>query len=148
MIEAAAAQARGVAYVYNHHFTNEPQELLARRLIGEVAPEMARVRFVSGGSEANETALRLVRSYHAERGESQRWRIISPAQAYHGALFGALSLSGRASLREPYEPYLAEHLHLYPSTWRSDPTARAPCGSSTGCSRRRGTRSRPSSASR
>jgi adenosylmethionine-8-amino-7-oxononanoate aminotransferase len=122
VIEAAAAQAREVAYVYNHHFTNEPQELLARRLIEEVAPEMARVRFVSGGSEANETALRLVRSYHAERGESQRWRIISPAQAYHGALFGTLSLSGRPSLREPYEPYLVEHLHLRPSTWRSDPT--------------------------
>ena len=122
VIEAAAAQARAVAYVYNHHFTNEPQERLARRLIDEVAPEMDRVRFVSGGSEANETALRLARAYHAERGESQRWRIISPAQAYHGALFGALSLSGRPSLREPYEPYLSPHLHLPPSTWRADPT--------------------------
>ncbi len=69
IVRAAQEQAQRISYVYNHHFTNEPQERLADRLLEVAAPEMARVRFVSGGSEANETALRLVRQYHVDRGE-------------------------------------------------------------------------------
>ncbi|HEY3728322.1 MAG TPA: aminotransferase class III-fold pyridoxal phosphate-dependent enzyme [Solirubrobacteraceae bacterium] len=122
IVEAARAQAERISYVYNHHFTNEPQERLAQRLIEVAAPEMARVRFVSGGSEANETALRLVRQYHVDRGEPGRWRVITQAQAYHGALMGALALTGRRSLQQPYDDYLPGHLHIPPATWRSDPT--------------------------
>jgi adenosylmethionine-8-amino-7-oxononanoate aminotransferase len=122
IVEAARAQAERISYLYNHHFTNEPQERLADRLIEVAAPEMARVRFVSGGSEANETALRLIRQYHVDRGQPERWRIISPAQAYHGALMGALALTGRRSLQQPYDDYLPAHLHIPPATWRFDPT--------------------------
>jgi len=118
---AAARQAEEIAYFYNHHFTSEPQERLADRLLG-LTPEMARVRFVSGGSEANETALQLARLYHVERGDTDRWRVISPAQAYHGASMGTLALTGRPAVQEPYTPYLAPHLHIPPSTWRNDPT--------------------------
>jgi adenosylmethionine-8-amino-7-oxononanoate aminotransferase len=114
IVDAAAAQAEKLSYVYYHHFTNEPQERLARRLLEVAAPEMARVRFVSGGSEANEMALRLARAYHAERGETGRWRIVSFAQSYHGATLGTLALTGRRTLKHPYEPYLAEHLHVPP----------------------------------
>jgi hypothetical protein len=122
IVDAARAQAERISYLYNHHFTNEPQERLARRLIDVAAPEMARVRFVSGGSEANETALRLVRQYHVDRGDTARWRIITQAQSYHGALMGALALTGRRTLQEPYGEYLPGHLHIPPATWRSDPT--------------------------
>jgi adenosylmethionine-8-amino-7-oxononanoate aminotransferase len=125
LIDAAAHQAERIAYYYNHHFTNEPQEALAARLLEVAAPEMARARFVSGGSEAVETALQLARLYHVERGDTGRWRVISPAQAYHGSTMGTLALSGRPSLREPYEPYLARHLHVPPSTARFDPTGQA-----------------------
>ena len=125
LVEAAARQAERIAYYYSHHFTNEPQEALAARLLETAAPEMARVRLVSGGSEAIETALQLARLYHVERGDAERWRVISPAQAYHGSTMGTLSLTGRPSLREPYEPYLAKHLHIPPSTPRFDPTGEA-----------------------
>ena len=125
IVEAARAQAGRISYVYNHHFTNEPQERLAEQLIELAAPEMARVRFVSGGSEANETALRLARQYHVDRGEERRWRIISQAQAYHGALMGALALTGRRSLQHPYGEYLPGHLHIHPATWRFDPSGQA-----------------------
>ncbi|HLY50513.1 MAG TPA: aminotransferase class III-fold pyridoxal phosphate-dependent enzyme [Solirubrobacteraceae bacterium] len=125
IVEAARAQAERISYVYNHHFTNEPQERLAERLLDVAAPEMSRVRFVSGGSEANETAVRLIRQYHVDRGEPERWRIISPAQSYHGALFGALALTGRSSLQQPYDDYLAGHLHIPPATWRFDPSGEA-----------------------
>jgi adenosylmethionine-8-amino-7-oxononanoate aminotransferase len=119
--EAAAAQAAAIPYAYNHHFTNRPRELLADRLVA-LAPPMARVKLTSGGSEANEAALRLARSYHTERGDDARWRVISPAQAYHGATMGALALSGRPTLQRPHGDYLAPHLHLPPSSWRFDPT--------------------------
>ena len=115
----------GISYFYNHHFTSEPQERLADRLLEVVAPEMARVRFVSGGSEANETALQLARLYHVERGDTERWRVISQAQSYHGSTMGTLALTGRRALQEPYTPYLAAHLHIPPSTWRIDPTGEA-----------------------
>lgn len=120
LADAAAEQASSVSYVYNHHFTNQPQEVLAGRLLEVAGPAMARVRFVSGGSEANETALRLARSYHVERGDGERWRVISPAPAYHGATLATLSLTGDAGLRDPYEPYLSPHLHLGSEAWRFD----------------------------
>ena len=122
IVEAARAQAERIAYIYNHHFTNDAQERLADRLIDVAAPEMARVRFVSGGSEANEMALRLVRQYHVDRGDAKRWRIISQAQSYHGALMGALALTGRESLKAPYGEYLPGHMHIPPASWRFDPS--------------------------
>jgi adenosylmethionine-8-amino-7-oxononanoate aminotransferase len=123
--DAAAAQGDELSYLYNHHFTNAPQERYADRLLAVAAPEMARVRFVSGGSEANETALRMVRGYHVDRGDAGRWRIISPAQAYHGALMGALALSGRLDLQGPYADYLTSHHHLGLEAWREDDTGEA-----------------------
>ncbi len=123
--EAAWESAGEIAYMYNHFFTNEPQERLAQRLLEVAAPEMARVRFVSGGAEANETALRLARMYHVDRGQPERWRVISPAQAYHGATMATLSLTGRPGLKGPFGPYLSEHLHIPPSTKRFDPTGEA-----------------------
>ena len=125
IVDAFVEQAGRISYYYNHHFTSEPQERLADRLLEVVAPGMARVRLVSGGSEANETALQLARLYHVERGDSERWRVISQAQSYHGSTMGTLALSGRSALHEPYTPYLASHLHIPPSTWRFDPSGEA-----------------------
>ena len=124
IVDAAAVNVGDILYYYAHHFTNLPQERLAARLV-EVAPEMARVRFQSGGSEANETALRLARQYHVDRGESKRWRVISPAQAYHGATMATLALTGRPGFQAPFGPYLTDHLHIPPCTERFDPTGGA-----------------------
>jgi adenosylmethionine-8-amino-7-oxononanoate aminotransferase len=60
-----------------------------------------------------------------DRGQPDRWRVISPAQAYHGSTMGTLALSGRPALQGPYAPYLADHLHIPPSTWRFDPSGEA-----------------------
>jgi len=125
MADAAAAQAEKISYFYNHHFTTRPQEDLADRVI-ELIPEMARVKFATGGSEANETAVRLARTYHVDRGQRDRWRIISPAQAYHGSTLGTLALSGRRrSLQDPYAEYMPAYLHIPPSTPRFDATGQA-----------------------
>src|SRR3954447_12214079 len=79
IIMAAAAQAREVSYLYSQQFTSPAQEELAALLCELAPPGFTRAHFVAGGAEANETALRLARSYHVERGEPERWRIISPA---------------------------------------------------------------------
>jgi adenosylmethionine-8-amino-7-oxononanoate aminotransferase len=125
LVEAAHEQAQRVPFLYNQQFTTAPQEELARELLA-LAPEgFTRVHFVTGGAEANETAVRLARSYHVERGEPGRWRIVSPAQAYHGPTAVTLSLTGRARLHHHYTPYLTPHLHIPPSTWRFDPSGEA-----------------------
>lgn len=125
LVEAARAQAERVSFLYNQQFTTKPQEDLARELLALAPQGFTRVHFVTGGAEANETAVRLARSYHVERGEPERWRIVSPAQAYHGPTAVALSLTGRPGLHHHYTPYLTPHLHIPPSTWRFDPSGEA-----------------------
>jgi hypothetical protein len=125
LVEAARAQADRVSFLYNQQFTTQPQEELARELLALAPDGFARVHFVTGGAEANETAVRLARSYHVERGETARWRIVSPAQAYHGPTAVTLSLTGRPGLHHHYTPYITPHLHIPPSTWRFDPTGEA-----------------------
>ena len=60
-----------------------------------------------------------------ERGEPDRWRVISPAQAYHGSTFGTLALTGRRALQKPFAEYLPGHAHIPPATWRFDPSGQA-----------------------
>lgn len=125
IVAAATTQAERLAFVHNERLTNPAQEQLARELV-EVAPEgFARARFVTSGSDANEMAVQLARSYHVERGEPQRWQVISPAQAYHGPTMETLALTGRPGLHGPFGPYLARHLHIPPATPRFDPTGDA-----------------------
>src|SRR6266705_940896 len=74
IIAAARAQAEKLAYVHNERLTNPAQEELARELAA-VAPEgFTRVRFVTGGAEANEMAMQIARRYHVDRGEPKRWQ--------------------------------------------------------------------------
>jgi len=122
LVEAAHAQAEKLSFVHNERLTNPAQEQLAQELTAVAPAGMERVHFVTGGAEANELALRLARSYHVERGEPSRWRVISPAQAYHGPTIATLALTGRAGLQGPLTPYLRQQPHIPPSTWRFDPS--------------------------
>jgi len=125
IIAAARAQAERLAFVHNERLTNPPQEQLAHELV-EVAPDgFTRVRFVTAGSDANEMAIQLARSYHVERGEPSRWQVISPAQAYHGPTMATLGLTGRPGLKGPFAPYFPDIPHIPPSTSHFDPTGEA-----------------------
>jgi adenosylmethionine-8-amino-7-oxononanoate aminotransferase len=125
VIAAARKQADRLAFVHNERLTNPAQERLAAELV-EVAPEgFTRARFVTSGADANEMAVQIARSYHVERGEPDRWQVISPAQAYHGPTMETLALTGRPGLHGPFGPYLPHHLHIPPSTWRFDPSGEA-----------------------
>jgi adenosylmethionine-8-amino-7-oxononanoate aminotransferase len=122
LIDAARAQAERLPFVHNERLTSPAQEQLAEELTA-VAPEgFTRVRFTVSGADANEMALQIARSYHVERGEPDRWQVISPAQAYHGPTMQTLALTGRPGMHGPFGPYLPQHLHIPPSTWRFDPS--------------------------
>ena len=125
IIAAARDQAQRLAYVHNERVTNPAQERLAQELVEVAPPGFTRARFVTSGSDANEMAIQLARSYHVERGEAQRWQVISPAQAYHGPTMETLALTGRPGLQGPFGPYFPHHLHIPPSTWPFDPTGEA-----------------------
>ena len=125
IIEAARTQAERLAFVHNERLTNPAQERLADELIDVAPAGFARARFTVSGADANEMSLQLARSYHVERGDTARWQVISPAQAYHGPTMETLALTGRPGLHGPFGPYLPEHLHIPPSTGRFDPTGEA-----------------------
>jgi adenosylmethionine-8-amino-7-oxononanoate aminotransferase len=123
VINAAREQVAVMPFVHNQKFTHPLQEELARRLAR--LSGYARVIFVQGGGEANETAIRLARSYQVERGEESRWRFVTVAQAYHGSTIATLALTGRPALQWPYAPYLPDFLHVPPVDDRTDPAGSA-----------------------
>ncbi|MEM7173569.1 MAG: aspartate aminotransferase family protein, partial [Pseudomonadota bacterium] len=83
-------------------------------LIADAPSGLERVYFVSGGSEANETALKLARQYFVEVGRPERSHFIARLQSYHGNTLGALSVGGNIARRKLYEPILINASHIPP----------------------------------
>jgi len=114
---AMAEQSAQIAFAHTSQFHTAPAEKLAARLLALAPPNFrdgGRVYFTSGGSEATETAIKLVRQFHLESGQKDRFRIISRRQSYHGSTLGAMSVSGNVARRAPYEPMIAEWGHIAP----------------------------------
>jgi adenosylmethionine-8-amino-7-oxononanoate aminotransferase len=107
-----AEQASRVAYAHGTAFTSEPLERYAAALAPHLPLDDAAIYPVAGGSEAMESALKLVRSYHVARGETDRWIVFARWGSYHGNTLGALDLSGRKPLRRPYEAWLGRFRHV------------------------------------
>src|SRR5215218_267511 len=84
VVEAQARQAGVVAYVHGTHFGVPAQEELAERLAAMAPGDLDRVYPVSGGSEANESAIKFARQLHLERGERERFFVIGRETSYHG----------------------------------------------------------------
>jgi len=115
--QAMAEQSAQIAFAHTSQFHTEPAEKLATRLLALAPPDFrngGRVYFTSGGSEATETAIKLVRQYHVETGQPERYRIISRRQSYHGSTLGAMSVSGNVARRAPYAPLIPEWGHIAP----------------------------------
>jgi adenosylmethionine-8-amino-7-oxononanoate aminotransferase len=114
---AMAEQSSQIAFAHTSQFHTAPAEKLAARLLA-LAPHNfrngGRVYFTSGGSEATETAIKLARQYHLERGQAARYRVVSRRQSYHGSTLGAMAVSGNVARRAPYQPLLAEWGHIAP----------------------------------
>lgn len=106
--EAAARQMAAVDFIHGGAFTSHPLEALAERLGAWLPPERWRFFAVSGGSEATESAIKLARQYHVERGKPEKRVVVSRWSSYHGASLGALAVSGMGGRRRSYEPLLRE----------------------------------------
>jgi adenosylmethionine-8-amino-7-oxononanoate aminotransferase len=140
MGEAAAAQMRELPFYTNWSYAH-PRAIELAAEVASLAPgDLNRVFFVSGGSEAVESAWKLARQYYTARGEqrlraavapsgtetptrvdearaippraSRRWKAVSRHIAYHGTTMGALSINGIPALREPFEPLVPEVVHV------------------------------------
>jgi len=114
VVEAVKAQLDSLAFAHTGFFTSQPAEQLADALIAQAPEGLARVYFISGGSEAVEASLKIARQYFLERGERQRRRFIARRQSYHGNTLGALSVGGNLWRREPFGPLLFEGHHIAP----------------------------------
>jgi acetylornithine aminotransferase len=99
IVAAVTEQAGRLAHCSNHYL-HEPQVQLAERIIGLLGAD-GRVFFANSGTEANEAAVKLVR----RRQGPQRPVFVAAERSFHGRTMGALSLTGKSSIREPFAPF-------------------------------------------
>ncbi|MFI0356603.1 acetylornithine transaminase [Actinomadura sp. 9N407] len=100
LVEAVTAQVTALAHTSNL-FLNEPEVRLAEKL-RELLDADGRVFLCNSGTEANEAALKLAIKYGKSNGRSC---FVAAENGFHGRSMGALSLTGKASIREPFGPY-------------------------------------------
>jgi adenosylmethionine-8-amino-7-oxononanoate aminotransferase len=111
MGQAALEQMRELPFYTNWSYAH-PRAIELAHELAQLAPgDLNRVFFVSGGSEAVESAWKLARQYHQARGE-RRWKAVGRRVAYHGTTMGALSINGIAALRAPFEPLVPDTIHV------------------------------------
>src|ERR671938_274133 len=86
--DAAARQARELGFYINWSYAHPRAIELAAKIASLAPPGLERVFFTSGGSEAVESAWKMVRNYHRMRGEGTRTKIVAREIAYHGTSLG------------------------------------------------------------
>ncbi len=101
-------------YVHPTMFAIPAVEELADALARHAPKGIERFYFLSSGSEAVETGIKLARQIHLDSGRPHRIRLISRWKSYHGLTLGALSAMGRTAFRTPYVPLLTEVIHIPP----------------------------------
>ena len=123
LAEAAAAQAKELAFHPLWSYAHPNAILLAERIAGYAPGSLNRVFFSSGGGESVESAWKLAKNYFKLVGKPMKHKVLSRAIAYHGTTQGALSITGLPPLKQQFEP-------LVPSTFRVPNTNiyRAPSG--------------------
>ncbi|WP_176074264.1 aminotransferase family protein [Brucella intermedia] len=108
VLDAMKAQMDRVTFAYRLHFENEPAEDLARMAAERMPEGLDKIFFVSGGSEAVESCIKLARQWAVATGQGKRWKVISRFPSYHGGTLGALAVTGYAALSEPFAPIMRE----------------------------------------
>ncbi len=112
LADAAHKQMKELGFFPNWSFQH-PRSLELAAKIAEIAPgDLNSTFFVSSGSEAVETVIKLARQYHKTNGEPGRYKIISRDVAYHGTTMGALSVTGLPGFKAPFEPLPSGFFHV------------------------------------
>jgi adenosylmethionine-8-amino-7-oxononanoate aminotransferase len=118
--EAMARQAGKVAYTAASNSTNPATVELAEKVASLTPGDLNRVFFVSGGSEAVETAMKIAKQAQVLRGFHKRYKIICRRGSYHGTTFGAASLTGSQS-EKYFGPFMAGVSRVpSPNRYRND----------------------------
>lgn len=107
--EALSKQADILLHVSNLYYT-EPQIELACRLTENSFAD--RVFFCNSGAEANEAAIKLARKYFKDKGERERYRIVTMEKSFHGRTMATLSATGQDKIRKGFEPILEGFDHI------------------------------------
>ncbi|HEX2811028.1 MAG TPA: aspartate aminotransferase family protein [Kineosporiaceae bacterium] len=128
LAEAAAMQARELAFFPLWSYAHPRAIELAERLAGYAPGDLNRVFFTTGGGEAVESAWKLAKHYWKLVGKPYKHKVISRAVAYHGTPQGALSITGIPAAKEMFEPlvpgaFKVPNTNLYraPEHLRQDP---------------------------
>ena len=124
--EAMLNQASQIAFTHGTHFTTRAAVDLAERLAAMAPAGIERVYYLSGGSEAVETAVKMARQYQVDRGKPSKFKVISRWTSYHGNTLGALSLSGHTGRRRYYQPLIQHTPHIAPAYCYRCPLGRSP----------------------
>lgn len=106
VLAAMRAQMDKSTFGYRLHFQTDTSEALAAKIAGLSPKGLDRVFFVSGGSEAVESALKMARQYALTQGQAQRTKTISRYPSYHGSTLGALAITGYAPMTAPFDPIM------------------------------------------
>ncbi len=112
MGQAALEQMRELPFYTNWSYAHPRAIELGAKLAELAPPHINRAFFVSGGSEAVESAWKLARQFHLANGE-RRWKAVARRTAYHGTTMGALSINGIPALRAPFEPLVPDVIHVH-----------------------------------
>ena len=110
--QAGADQAKELGFFTNWSYAHPRAIELATRIAGLAPGDLNRVFFTSGGSEAVESAIKVVRQFHKLTGNPNKTKIIAREVAYHGTSLGALAATGITALRAPYEPFTPGGCHV------------------------------------
>ncbi len=111
VLEAMRRQMEKTTFAYRLHFENEPAEELARTLAERMPGGLDRIFFVSGGSEAVESCIKLARQWAVATGQPGRWKVIGRMPSYHGGTYGSLSVTGDGLLTDSF----SEQIRMMPT---------------------------------
>jgi adenosylmethionine-8-amino-7-oxononanoate aminotransferase len=114
LIDVAAAQARQIAFTAPTMATNPPALRLAELLIQVTPEQYSTVKFFTGGSEANEAAIKLARQYWMQAGHPRKYKVISRYRSYHGGTGHAMAASAQTAWKWKFEPLAAGFIHVTP----------------------------------
>lgn len=112
VLAAMHRQIDQLAYAHTSFFTSDTVEQLAEHLTRTAPGALNYAYFVSGGSEAVETALKLARQYFVEIGQPSRTKFIARKQSYHGNTLGALAVGGNEWRRRQFAPLLIDVIRV------------------------------------
>jgi len=114
VIDAITEQLNRLAFAPPLHSTTQPALELTELLLRIGPQDVTALKFLSGGSEATEAAMKLARQYHKQTGHPQKYKIIGRYGGYHGGTMGALSAGGGRERKSIYEPLGVGFLHVHP----------------------------------